>query len=119
MPRKNTPVGTGRVSQSLGAADPRARRNADTAQNTPLAYHRTLRVDNRGRVGLNPARLVEVDVLAPGHYTENFEETSGERHAALVESHNALVVSTQSLLDAHAALLDALAAAGIVLPRRL
>jgi hypothetical protein len=61
MARKKgiVPVGQGRISKSLGAADPRNYRNAQAAQASHLNLGTGVERDSRGRLRITAAKRVE------------------------------------------------------------
>ena len=57
MAKKTSPVGQGRIARSL-PNDPRQYRNANATLRSENNLDRTLRMDEKGRMGVNGARKV-------------------------------------------------------------
>jgi len=87
MARKkgNVPVGQGRVSKSLGAADPRAYRNAQAAQASHLNLGKGVERDSRGRLRVTPARRVEKVDVAGVEDTQQLAENTAAAFNKLVD----------------------------------
>jgi len=57
--KKQAPIGQGRASVSLGAADPSLRRNAEANLRTDQNLGRSMRLNRRGQLEVTPAGLVK------------------------------------------------------------
>lgn len=104
MARSTTPTGAGRLSQSLGGADPRARRNAAAAQNPEQQVGRGLRVSRRGKLEVQAGSRVAPHRVTVQEQATAVGDGDGSSLASLTASHDALVAEHRLLLQAHNAL---------------
>lgn len=105
MARQTVRTGTGRVSVSLGAADPRLRRGADASQDVAAQIGRGLRVNRRGQFEVQPGARVTPHRTSLSAQASTLGPANAATLADLESAHDNLVIEHQALRVAHNQLL--------------